>query len=152
MSTCIQPDWYELGRRDGLKGQPIEKLEIYRRECPSKSAVEPEALYTNGRNAGLVEFCTLENAFEMGRQGLNYSPVCSSLIEPRFLESMERGKAARLLEEKSQWLNTEIETLSDKIERSENPNERKNFQGELELLKQRLAETAREMASLTKSF
>src|SRR6185503_17308749 len=77
-APCDQTDWYEIGRRDGSQGSPTEKLTSHEKTCRRDFRSEWEKLYTNGRNAGLVEYCDQKNAYELGRMGVKYYYVCPS--------------------------------------------------------------------------
>jgi hypothetical protein len=117
--SCERSDWYEIGRRDGSSGLPAKKLNDYRQECGNKLRADDETLYTNGRNAGLVEYCTPQNAFELGRMKLTYYYVCPSTVEPSFLSAYKKGGKARNLEMENQKLAAKIEDLSQKMNAQE---------------------------------
>src|SRR6185312_3631545 len=63
-ASCETVDWYELGRRDGSQGTPTNKLSNRQKECAKAASPDWETIYTNGRNAGLVEFCDPKNGYE----------------------------------------------------------------------------------------
>ena len=115
-ASCGQRDWYELGRHDGAQGATLGRQEQYRAECSSEFGAHAETIYANGRNAGLVEFCQVDNAFQLGRMGINYLYVCPTTMESTFLISYRRGQQARLLELKKKDLEAKIETLSQRLQ------------------------------------
>src|SRR6202042_1372132 len=90
-TACEQTDWYELGRQDGSQGQPTDRLNKHQKAC---AKVEPdwETVYTNGRNAGLVEYCEPKNGYELARMGIAYYYVCPSTVEAQFLSSYRKGQ------------------------------------------------------------
>jgi len=96
--SCAQRDWYETGRQDGAQGATLDRLAKHRVECGHEFNSSWESLYTNGRNAGLVEFCAPENAYQMGRMGIAYLYVCPSTVEEQFLTSYRKGQEFRQLE------------------------------------------------------
>lgn len=115
-ASCAQRDWYEVGRRDGSQGATLDRRDQYRAECSEDFGDHLETIYTNGRNAGLVEFCQTDNAFQLGRMGIAYMYVCPSTMEPQFLTGYRRGQQARLLEVKKKDLDAQIDELSKRLE------------------------------------
>lgn len=94
-TNCASMDWFEYGRRDGSKGAAKEQIENYRKLCGDQFSGASETLYVNGRNSGLVEYCTPQNGFEVGKMGSPYLYVCPSLMEPAFISEMRRGQRHR---------------------------------------------------------
>lgn len=130
--TCQQRDWFELGRHDGAQGSTEAKFDKHTEECRKQvNTSEVETMYTNGRNAGLVEYCTPENAFELGRMGLVYMYVCPSTVEPRFLSAYRKGQRARDLEIENKKLEGKIETVAEKLNQSANDFERLRLTSEI---------------------
>lgn len=148
--SCSQRDWYELGRRDGAEGATVDRLSQYRKECRSGLEAPWETLYTNGRNAGLVEYCDAENAFELGRMGIPYFYVCPSTMEPEFVSGYRRGQQARQLELQKQELDAQIDTLNQKAMISDSAYERRKIRTELEQLRKRRTQANRDLSSFTK--
>src|SRR3954469_4991476 len=97
-ASCERRDWYELGRRDGSQGLPLDRMIEYKKECGEQFNSSGETVYMNGRNAGLVEFCLPENAYELGLMGMSYLFVCPSTMETDFLASFRKGQQARVLQ------------------------------------------------------
>lgn len=113
-TNCTSMDWFEYGRRDGSRGAPKEQVDSYRQLCGSEFNGTSETLYVNGRNSGLVEYCTPQNGFELGKMGATYLYVCPSLMEPAFISEMRRGQSYRDGNEKARANNSEKEPASEK--------------------------------------
>ncbi|NJL23774.1 MAG: DUF2799 domain-containing protein [Calothrix sp. SM1_5_4] len=146
--SCVQRDWYELGRRDGARGATMDRMEIFERECPSK---DWETIYINGRNAGLVDYCAPENAFELGRMGIAYLYVCPSTIEPAFLSAYRKGQHARKLEMRAKELDARINSLNEKVgQKFLDEIERHKLTSELEELRQLRARNTEELNQISK--
>lgn len=144
--ACQERDWFELGRHDGAQGSTEEKFERHAQECRrQKLDSDVETMYTNGRNAGLVEYCTPENAFELGRMGIAYMYVCPSTVEPRFLTSYRKGQRARELEIENKKLDGKIETVSEKLNQSANDFERLRLTSEIAQLQAERQKNQKEM-------
>ncbi len=144
-STCDQRDWYETGRRDGAQGAPLDRLAAYKAECKSKFAEFSETIYTNGRNAGLVEYCAPDNSYELGRMGLPYLYVCPSTTENDFLSGYRRGQEARKIETQNQKLDAEIDTLLSRLNNEESNYTRREIASELEQLRRVRTKNDREL-------
>jgi hypothetical protein len=97
-SSCNSIDWYEVGRRDGSLGHLANLVQDYQDQC--KGAQTPPAVdvYLNGREAGLTEYCTSQNGFEIGRMGREYRHVCPENLEAKFLNGYRRGLKLHSLE------------------------------------------------------
>ncbi len=143
-ANCGERDWFELGRHDGAQGSADDKLQKYTKDC-RKQGGDIETMYTNGRNAGLVEYCTPENAFELGRMGIAYMYVCPSTVEPKFLVSYRKGQRARELEIENKKIDSRIDSLSEKLNQSANDFERRRLTTELAQLQAERTKNEEEM-------
>lgn len=149
--SCKRSDWYEIGRRDGSAGLPAKKLDSYRQSCGKRLSADDETLYSNGRNAGLVDYCTSNNAFELGRAKVTYYYVCPSTTEPNFLAAYKLGEKARNLEVQNQKLAAKIEDLSQKLDQQEPQSpKRRDLASQLHQLKRLQARNARELSRISK--
>lgn len=105
---CIQADWFEVGRLDGLQGIS-EENSVYIGRCRRSFN---EELYLAGWNRGLVEFCTPERAFDVGRSGLDYKDgTCPPQAEPVFLRAFATGKEILTIERENSELESQIDRL-----------------------------------------
>lgn len=143
--ACVERDWFELGRHDGAQGAADDKLDNYAKDCRKNFSSDFETMYTNGRNAGLVEYCTPENAFELGRMGIAYMYVCPSTVEPKFLVSYRKGQRSRELEIENKKIDSRIDSLSERINASANDFERLRLTSELAQLQAERTKNEREM-------
>ena len=109
--TCQQRDWYEVGRRKGASGQPLSSLEAQTEQDPCFKSKTLHALYENGYQLGLLEFCTEDNAYELGRSGQKYFHVCPAEIELSFIDSYRRGQRVYALENNNRSIDIQIQEL-----------------------------------------
>lgn len=99
-TPCEGLDWFEIGRRDGTVGRPITRLSDHIRDCAK--GIPPDAdMYINGRNVGLLDYCTAQSGLEFGKAGMPYELVCPEHLEPNFLPNYKIGRKQYLEEEKS---------------------------------------------------
>ncbi|MCC7405505.1 MAG: DUF2799 domain-containing protein [Bdellovibrionales bacterium] len=123
---CENVDWYELGRRDGSQGLPINLYESRRNECRLESDLARENLYLNGRNAGLVDFCTPTNGYEMGRTGQIYYYVCPADLEGEFVGRFRLGRKIYQLEKTNQEIGSQLNSLLAQVQGSATPKPQKD--------------------------
>lgn len=81
---CRSANWYQLGIRDGQRGDVADLLEKHREAC-KKYAVQPEEnQYYSGRTEGLKEYCRYNNAFRLGLDGISYKGTCPNEVDLKF--------------------------------------------------------------------
>lgn len=148
--SCAQRDWYESGRHDGAQGATLDRLAKYKVECGNEFNSAWESLYTNGRNAGLVEFCAPDNAFQLGRSGISYLYVCPSTVEELFLSAYRKGQEARQLEVANKKIDAKIDETLGKLNNVESKAERRELASEIEELKKARAQNEKSLDKVTK--
>ena len=120
-TPCARLDWYEIGRLDGLGGSPA-KMEAHRKNCQGSIIESNFEMYANGREAGLVSFCSPAGGLEAGKSGISYEGVCPQHIEPGFLSNYRLGRKIYELEVQ----NTELEARIDNLVRLITPMSQSN--------------------------
>lgn len=143
--ACAGIDWWEAGRTDGVAGHSIFKLDDHKRRCGE--AVDSD-LYLNGRDAGLIDFCTPQQAFSSGRAGLPYENVCPANVEPDFLRSYQLGARLHALESQDLDLEARITHLTRLLGEQQGGSA---VRAQLEQLRSRRAELISEMSKLEKA-
>lgn len=94
--VCPAADWHEYGRNDGLLGVSAEaRIELFA-ECRALGHPPDLDAYQAGRAEGLREYCTVENGYQVARQGRSYRDVCPPELETGFLQGYEQGRKDRL--------------------------------------------------------
>jgi hypothetical protein len=92
-SECRTVDWRELGRSDGAKGYESSRLGDHMEAC-GKFGIAPDAeAYRAGREEGLRQYCTLDNAMQLGMNGSGFNQVCPGEISVAFAQTYNRGAA-----------------------------------------------------------
>lgn len=150
--SCANSDWYEIGRRDGASGAPLARWAHYHERCGDRIDPQSEDMYRNGRNSGLVEYCTPNNAFELGRMHIAYNSVCPSQMESAFTEAYEKGTHARELDLETKRVSQRIEQLSQQLteQRTIASDQKAKLSGELEVLKQQRAELEQQINKIAR--
>ena len=98
-ATCGGVDWWEVGRTEGLSGTPLAKsLRESQSRCAASSSPVDIELYTNGHEAGLVEYCAPAQGLAAGRSGLPYENACPAHLEREFLKQYKAGRKLHSME------------------------------------------------------
>lgn len=77
-SECKGGDWYGIGIQDGTKGRLLTYFEKHVKACSKFGVTPQEVPWREGRERGLRLYCTPENAYQVGRGGRAFSPVCTA--------------------------------------------------------------------------
>ena len=84
----------------------------------------------NGRNAGLVDFCSPASGFDMGRNGEIYYYVCPVDVESQFLARYRIGRRVYQLEKANQEIAIELESILKRLETAQISSQQKGRLGQ----------------------
>lgn len=128
---CLSANWLDQGFRDGRNGQPLHRLEEHRQAC-AKVAVRPDQqLYLQGREKGIIHYCTANNGLQEGRLGRQYRNACPAHLEHRFLLSYEQGKKIYDAEQRIEKLSRESQQLEQRLKTEKDKDSRRYVRQEL---------------------
>jgi hypothetical protein len=110
---CDNYNWYEMGRQQGRIGSPHNQAGV---PPACAKADHTSELWKSGYEIGLSEYCTIDNAYALGRLGLPLSRACPAHED--LLAHYARGERARELtdlqvEERKKELKLELSQLSE---------------------------------------
>ena len=89
---CSTGDWYGIGFSDGTRGRALTRIEDHQEACADYGVAPQIDLYRQGRDEGLLQYCTAANGFRVGSHGNSYTGVCSGYGESDFLRGYQAGK------------------------------------------------------------
>ena len=92
-SECINADWREVGRNDGLEGKRQTQLARHYDACIKYGITPDQDEYMEGRESGLNVYCTQDSGYWEGRNGGSYQRVCPANSEPAFLTGYRAGQS-----------------------------------------------------------
>lgn len=75
---CLAGNWEAIGQSDGAAGRSTDVLAAHQSACAEVGITPDPARWSQGRALGLQQYCTLERAYALGRQGRAIAPVCST--------------------------------------------------------------------------
>lgn len=147
-ATCDSIDWYEKGRQDGATGNH-PRTDEYKKNCHNQFNTENQALYTNGYHAGLTDYCSPENAFQIGQMGGAAENHCPDLMKETFKKNHKKGAESRELKDRNQELAKRIQSLSKEVAREISSVNKNSLSSELELLKRQYAQNQKKLSRIS---
>lgn len=114
-SECINADWREVGRNDGLEGRPQTQLARHYDACVRYGITPDRDEYMSGREAGLTVYCTQDSGYWEGRNGAGYERVCPASSEPAFLAGYRAGQSVYYVLENIRSIRAEMASAKDRI-------------------------------------
>ena len=129
-SECINADWREVGRNDGLEGKRQTQLARHYDACIRYGITPDRDEYMSGRQAGLTIYCTQDSGYWEGRNGTGYQRVCPASSEPAFLTGYRAGQSVydaieniRSIRGQMESAKARIGSLEDEIRKLESPDD-----------------------------
>ncbi len=89
---CLVGDWMSIGVSDGAAGYPMSRIDEHGEACARHGVAPNTSLYAQGRERGLLSYCTPNVGFREGREGDGYAGVCPSHLEGDFLAGYSDGR------------------------------------------------------------
>ena len=114
-SECINADWREVGRNDGLEGKRQTQLARHYDACVRYGITPDRDEYMAGREAGLTVYCTQDSGYWEGRYGGGYERVCPASSEPAFLAGYRAGQSVYDAIENIRSIRAEMASAKDRI-------------------------------------
>lgn len=116
---CLAVDWRTVGYEDGVEGYPGDHIAQHRKACAKYGVRADLALYQEGRNQGLVEFCQPTNGYNIGVRGGGYGGVCPAQLEPAFLRAYRAGRELHEMVARVSGTQAELESKRRELARVE---------------------------------
>lgn len=88
---CANADWRALGYQDGARGDTLQRASKRGQDCAKHGFQMNHDTYNEGRNQGLVAYCTSARAYSLGESGKKYNGVCVNHKESEFLAAYDSG-------------------------------------------------------------
>ncbi len=89
---CAVADWRIVGETDGAAGRTTDYILKHAKAC-QRIGIEPDqSAWLSGREAGLIRYCTPQNAVRVGSEGKSYANVCPPQLDGLFTQGYQLGK------------------------------------------------------------
>ncbi len=102
---CMVGDWQAIGYNDGVAGYSSDRLTSHAKACAKASIAPDYQAWERGRQIGLKQYCTVDNAYNVGLRGNTLNNVCPVAIANTLRQRHQQG--------------LEIYTLTKQLEESE---------------------------------
>ncbi len=114
-SECRTADWFQLGTREGADGYPRTRIDEHRKACSEFGMAADDAVWIEGYEAGLLDYCTVDNGYKVGRGGGYYSRVCPAQLEADFVAAYDLGKETYDVEREIADLDRRVQSLQERL-------------------------------------
>lgn len=95
---CQSTDWFAVGRDSGFKAEPEEKVLKIQKDCQKKGVEMSIDQYKKGWMAGISQYCSHDNAYQLGFKRKSASKNCPVEFKNDFDQFYAWGKDAFKLE------------------------------------------------------
>lgn len=113
--ACEQGDWLSIGQLDGSRGRGAAFVERHMKSCAKHGIAVDTAVWEQGRQQGLLVFCTPEAQYQAGRDGRPFNEICAEENLPVHREAYEKGQKYFTLTQRIERLEARIHRLNRRI-------------------------------------
>lgn len=135
---CRTADWEHVGYRDGVSGAARTRVADHGEACGEIGIKVDQKRYFQGYEAGLLRYCTPENAIEVGLSGSAYEGVCPPDLDPQFSDYYRAARDVHDQRQRVSSLDSQRRSLEHKLEKADSDDERRKVRRELSQLDQDL--------------
>ncbi len=89
---CLAANWRVIGFEDGVAGRGLDYIAQHREACAEVGVVPDLERWRIGREQGLLEYCTPDNAYRIGRRGGRINAVCPGRLEAAMRRPFDIGR------------------------------------------------------------
>ena len=88
---CMVGDWQAIGYNDGVAGYYSDRLASHAKACAKTNVTPDYQLWERGRQLGLKQYCTVANAYNVGRRGRKFNNVCPIALASSLQVANQKG-------------------------------------------------------------
>lgn len=74
---CRSGDWHTIGVTDGQKSQLRDRIAKHQKACDRMDITPDIKAWNAGREKGLLNYCTPQNAYSIAKWGGTVNPICT---------------------------------------------------------------------------
>lgn len=120
--SCLDINWYELGRQDSIKG-PKRNISFSKRQdvCPLPPNSIYAKAYKNGFDTGLREYCNFKTGYiySLSQMTLEAS-ACPENLKIKFIKGYEIGSYMKEIQSLQNEIQSKIQKVNKKLEFHDN--------------------------------
>ena len=120
--SCLDVNWYELGRQDSTRGLKKEtSLAQRRRVCSLPADSIYAKAYKNGFDAGLKEYCSFKTGYIYSLSQMDQEvSACPENLKMEFVKGYEIGSYMKQIQSLQKEIQEKIQSVNEKLLRQEN--------------------------------
>ena len=88
---CIVGNWQTIGYNDGVAGHYAERLAEHTKACAKVGVTPDYQAWERGRQQGLPQYCTVNNAYSIGQRGRQINNVCPTMMMSKLQQVNNEG-------------------------------------------------------------
>ena len=117
-TSCLEVNWYELGRQDSTRGLPLSKSFSERQEiCP----IEPDSIqskaYKNGFSSGLIGYCNFKTGYIYSLSQMEKKvSACPEDLKIEFIKGYEIGAFMKEIQTLQNEIQNKIHSVNKRLE------------------------------------
>lgn len=92
VEECVVGDWQTIGYNDGVAGYSANRLAAHSKACAKANVTADYKSWERGRQLGLKQYCTVSNAYNIGRRGLELNSVCPATMTRTLQQANRQGR------------------------------------------------------------
>lgn len=117
---CLVGDWQAIGYNDGVAGYHSDRLASHTKACAKASVAPDYQAWERGRKLGLQQYCTINNAYNIGRRGRQLNNVCPITMANTLQSANQKGLDYYALDSQLDKDNRLLDTYQSEFDKLEN--------------------------------
>jgi len=117
---CLVGDWQAIGYNDGVAGHYSDRLASHSKACAKANVTPNYQAWERGRKLGLQQYCTINNAYNIGRRGRQLNTVCPITMANTLQVANQKGLDYYTLDSQLDRDNRLLDTYQSEFDKLEN--------------------------------
>lgn len=88
---CMIGNWQGIGFTDGAAGYSANRISAHQKACAKVGVSANYKAWEQGRQEGLLRYCTKANAYNLGKRGERLNGVCPIYVVDELLAINQKG-------------------------------------------------------------
>ena len=114
---CTVGNWQTIGYNDGVAGYYSDRLAAHAKACAKVGTAPDYQAWERGRVLGLKQYCTVDNAYNIGKRGKTINSVCPAEAASQLQRGNQQGLTLYKLNNDIERDNKLLEKYQDEFEK-----------------------------------
>ena len=117
-TSCLEVNWYELGRQDSTRGSTLSASFSERQNiCSIKSNSIQAKAYKNGFSTGLISYCNFKTGYIYSLSQMEQEvSACPEDLKMEFVKGYEIGTYMKKIQTLQKEIQDKIQSVNKKLE------------------------------------